>query len=381
MINGMTDHTPDRAALLPRFRSALDFAAHQARRVVAASPGYTPMYTVGGRWNKEGERWTHWCEGFYPGIFWLLHKSTGDPEWRQTAERYSRALEPRRFDRAVHDLGFLFFSTYLRWYRLTGEAASRDVLIDAGRTLALRRQKGGYLASFVGPHSLFIDIMMNVGIIQWAANATGDAALRDVALEHCRVTEKTLVRPDGGTAHEGTFDTETGAFLKQTTHQGYAGESTWTRGLAWAVYGFTAMHRLSGEAEFLATARRCADCYLRRAPADGVPLWDFDVPPDGPQNLDSSAGAITASGLWDLSEQVGDAAAAGRYRAAALTILDTLCSEEFVPYSRPEWEGILMHGVYHIHKGLGVDESVAWGDHFFVEALVKAVAGRSDAAW
>ncbi|HEX5269019.1 MAG TPA: glycoside hydrolase family 88 protein [Gemmataceae bacterium] len=361
------------------YRSALDFTESQCRNLVARHPGYVPMYTVGGAWGREGELWTHWCEGFYPGIFWLLHRHTGRGEWRDLAEQYSRPLEPRRFDRTVHDLGFLFFSTYLRWYHLTREQRLRDVLIDAARTLALRRQKGGYLASFVGPQSLFIDVMMNVGIILWAANATGDAALRDVALEHCRTTRKYLVRPDGGTAHEGIFDVETGQFVRRATHQGYSADSTWTRGLAWAIYGFTAVYRLmtsgGGEppVEFLDTARRCADCYLRRAPKGLMPPWDFDVPPDGPQLWDSSAGAITASGLLDLAEQVRDAAAAERYRAAALTTLDTLCTDEFLARSRPGWEGILLHGVYHYHKGLGVDESVAWGDHFFVEALVKAL--------
>src|SRR2546425_4588525 len=190
-----------REDLLPELQRTLEFAAQQARRIVTKYPDYTPMYTVGGRWNCEGERWTPWCEGFFPGILWLLHKHTGEAEWRQLAERYSRPLEPRRFDRTIHDLGFLFFSTYLRWYRLTGEPALRDVLTDAGRTLALRRQMGGYLASFIGPQSLFIDIMMNVGIILWAANATGDEDLRRIALEHCRTTQRYLVRPDGGTAH------------------------------------------------------------------------------------------------------------------------------------------------------------------------------------
>src|SRR5437588_1735826 len=129
-----------RDRLIPQFQDALAFAAHQARRIVAKYPGYTPMYTVGGLWNREGERWTHWCEGFFPGILWLLHKYTGEAEWRRLAERYSRPLEPRRLDRTVHDLGFLFLSTYLRWYRLTGDPALRDVLIQAGRPLALRRQ-------------------------------------------------------------------------------------------------------------------------------------------------------------------------------------------------------------------------------------------------
>lgn len=373
--------TLTREALKPQLQKALDFTAQQCKHLVKAYPGYHPMYTVGGKWRKEPELWTHWCEGFYPGIFWLLHKHTKDAEWRKLAEQYSKVLEPRKDDRNVHDLGFLFFSTYLRWYRLTNDPALKEVLIQAGRTLALRRQKGGYLASFIGPQSLFIDIMMNVGIIIWAANATGDDALRQVALEHCRTTEKYLVRPDGGTAHEGTFDLQTGKFIEQTTHQGWKGNSTWTRGLAWAIYGFTAVHRLSGEKEFLETARRCADLYLRRAPEGLVPWWDFDIPADGPRMWDSSAGAITASGLWDLAEAVSAPADKERYQQAALTMLKTLCSDEFLASSKPGWEGILLHGIYHYHKKLGVDESVAWGDHFFVEAVMKAYYGKSEAGW
>jgi len=215
----------------------------------------------------------------------------------------------------------------------------------------------------------------------WAANETGDDALRQIALEHCRTTERNLVRHDGSTAHEGIFDTESGQFLRENTHQGWTASSTWSRGLAWAIYGFTTAHRLSGETELLATARRCAHFWMDHAPAGLVPLWDFDLPEHALRQWDSSAGAIAASGLWDLSEQVAEESAQTRFRGAALTILKTLCTEQFLARNRPEWEGILLHGVYHYHKNLGVDESVAWGEHFFVEALVKAVAGRSDAAW
>ena len=370
-----------RNACLSEFRSAIDFAAAQTRRLVATYPDYYPMYTVGGHWNREGERWTHWCEGFLPGILWLLHKHTGEAEWRRLAERYTRPLEPRQHDRTVHDLGFLFLSTYLHWYRLSGDLALRDVLIQAARTLALRRQPGGYLASFIGPHSLFIDIIMNVGLILWAAREIGDDALRHVGLEHCRTTARYLVRPNGGTAHEGIFDVATGEFLRESTHQGWKPSSTWARGQAWALYGFTAVNRLSGEEEFLRTAQRCADFYLEHAGPGLVPRWDFDVPDDGQQPWDSSAGAIAASGLLDLAEQVQEPSSDHRYREAALTILCTLCSDQFLARARPEWEGILMHGVYHYPKGLGVDESVAWGEHFFVEALVKALAGRSEGGW
>ncbi len=386
------------------FEDALAFAERQARRIIAAYPNYYPMYTVGGKWNREGERWTHWCDGFFPGNLWLLHKHTGDTWLREQAERYTRPLEPRKLDRNVHDLGFIFFSTYLRWFHLTGDLALRDVLIQAGRTLALRYQpKGKYLASFIGPQSLFIDIMMNVGLIFWAARETGDEKLYQIAYNHCQTTRHYLVRNDGSTAHEGIFDANTGRFLHQSTHQGWNAESMWARGQAWAIYGFTTAHRLTGEPPFLETAKSCATSYLSRLPRGGfppgrdmtkvpeefrdycrvklhVPYWDFDLPPEAPHLFDSSAAAIAASGLLDLAEALGPTKGAD-LRQQALESLATLCGNEFLAKDDPEWEGILKHGVYHFHKNLGVDESVAWGDHFFVEALVKAVHGRSDAAW
>lgn len=405
----MPNYLPiNRLSMMPLLKQGLDFAAAQTRKVISTYPGYYPMYTVGGKWKKEPEHWTHWCEGFYPGICWMLAKQTGEAGWRRAAERLSKKLEPRRHDRTVHDLGFLFFSTYGRWYRLSGEAPLREVLIEAGRTLALRRQPGGYLASFLGPESLFIDIMMNVGLIFWAANETDDEKLRAIAMEHCRTTAQCLVRSDGSTAHEGIFDPATGQLKEESTQQGYKPNSTWSRGLAWAIYGFTAAHRLSlqwhyrdpaaallikhespeslaaehpEEFEFLRVAQRCADFYLRRSPENLVPYWDYDAPVANPPLWDSSAGAVAASAFWDLSEAVADPADKERYRAANLTILQTLLSDEFLARSRPGWEGSLLHGVYHKPKNLGVDESVAWGDHFFVEALIKAIAGRSDAAW
>jgi unsaturated chondroitin disaccharide hydrolase len=358
--------------LAPILKDALDFAARQADQVVTRYPDYHPMYTVGGHWHHEGEKWTHWCEGFYPGIFWLLYEYTGQQLWRDRAEEYSLRLAPRRYDREVHDLGFLFFSTYFRWYRLTKESNLRDVLIDAGRTLALRREKGGYLKSFIGPQSLFIDIMMNVGIIFWAARESNDPTLRAIALEHCRTTAKYLIRKDGSTVHEGIFDLDSGAFLREGTHQGWNQQSAWSRGQAWAIYGFTAAHRLSGEPEFLDTALKCAEFYLRSAGPGLVPPWDFSLPAEAPFLWDSSAAAITACGFLDIAALVTEPEHKRRFQEASFTILRTLCSDAFLARSQPGWEGILLHGVYHFHKNLGVDESVAWGDHFFVEALVKA---------
>jgi unsaturated chondroitin disaccharide hydrolase len=354
------------------FRNALDFAACQVRALIQRDPDFYPMYTHHGRWRHALPAWTHWCDGFLPGIMWIL-ESRGDHSWREPAERYTRRLEPRQFDREVHDLGFLFLSTYARWHAIAGDPALQAVLVQAGRTLALRfREKGAYLRSFLAENSLFIDIMMNVGIIFHAASQTGDQALLDIAMRHCLTTRRVLVRGDGSTAHEGLFDLETGEFLRQTTQQGFRGDSCWSRGLAWALYGFGTAYRYAPDARFLRTAEACADFYLANCPADGVPPWDFDAPSESRALVDTSAAAIAASGLLQLADIAGDAVKTKRYSDAARRILVTLC-ERYLAAGDPSWEGILKGGVYHLHKGLGVGESVMWGEYFFVEALDRAL--------
>jgi hypothetical protein len=200
----------DMAELRPRLERAFDFAANQVRATIERDPDFFPIYTTNGRWKHSGESWTEWCAGFHAGMMWIFAEGTGDLWWRGQAERYSKLLEQRQHDRNVHDLGFIFLNTYLPWYRATGDDRLRQVLIAAGRTLALRfNQPGQYLRSFVAPESLFIDIMMNVPLIFYAARETGDDELYNLAVAHCRTTERTLVRADGSTAHEGIFDPET----------------------------------------------------------------------------------------------------------------------------------------------------------------------------
>jgi unsaturated chondroitin disaccharide hydrolase len=352
---------------------ALEFAANQVRAMIERDPDFYPMYTHHGRWRHGLPAWTHWCDGFLPGIMWTLC-ARGDETWREPAERYTKRLEPRQFDREVHDLGFLVMSTYGRWHRLAPDPALNAVLIQAGRTMALRfREKGAYLRSFVAEDSLFIDIMMNVGIVFYAARETGDAKLFDVAMRHCLTTRRVLVRGDGSTAHEGLFDQETGEFLRQTTHQGFRGDSCWSRGLAWALYGFGTAYGYTRDARFLGAAEACADFYLAHAPADGLVPWDFDAPVESRGLLDTSAAAIAASGLLQLAPLSAGASKGGAYSEMARRILTSLC-ERHLAEGDPAWEGILKGGVYHLHKGLGVNESVMWGEYFFVEALDRAVS-------
>ena len=312
----------------------MEVVRQQVRALVEKHPGFYPIYTKDGKWKHEGEAWTHWCDGFLPGIMWIVyeqerHKARSEAHWwREQALLYSKPLEPRQHDRNVHDLGFIFMSTYHRWYDISLEPHLNDVLIQAGRTMAMRfKDKGQYLRSFVSEDSLFIDIMMNVGIIFYAALETGDEQLLDLAMRHCLTTRRVLVRGDGSTSHEGMFDLETGEFLKQTTHQGHRGDSGWTRGVAWALYGFGTCYEYTRDPRFLQTAEACADYFLENVPADGVAPWDFDAPPESRRQVDTSASAIAASGLFQLADLSADRVKGRFYEASARHMVDSLCKK------------------------------------------------------
>lgn len=359
------------------FEDAFVFAQHQVRRLIDKHPDFYPMYTIDGNWKHEGPLWIHWCDGFLPGMMWIFQKRA-EPDsqaaqfWLEQAIRYTKPLESRKFDRDIHDLGFIFVPSFYRWYQLTKSPELNDVLVQAGQTMASRfNEKGQYLRSFIAENSLFIDIMMNVGIIFYAARETNDKRLRDVALRHAYTTRRYLVRGDGSTAHEGLFDLETGAFMQETTQQGFRGDSCWSRGLTWALYGFSTAYEYSRDPRFLATAQACADYYITHTPNDGVPPWDYNAPSESRKLLDSSAAAIASAGLHRLCRLVSDPIKGHFYWSTAQHILRSLC-EKYLAKPDSKWEGILKGGVYHIHKELGVDESVMWGDYYFVEALDHA---------
>lgn len=374
----MSRTIPNHAATSATLNKAFDFAQGQVTSLLEKYPAdYYPMYTVDGKFGQDRKRWTHWCDGFYPGMMFIFAEATEDDAWLEKAVSFATPLEDRQYDRAVHDLGFIFHSTYLRWLDLGGpEDRINGVLNQAGKTMAMRfMEKGQYLRSFVEPASLFIDIMMNVGTIFHAGIEEGDDHLLDIAHRHCATTRRAIVRGDGSTSHEALFNLETGECLKQSTHQGYRGDSCWSRGLAWSLYGFTRSYLQTGYAEYLQTAQANADYYLENTPANGVTPWDYDAPATGPiarTQVDTSAAAIAASGLLDLADATPDVAKARVYRDFALNSLATL-SNEYLGSAKPGFEGILDGGVYHIHKNLGVHEAVLFGEYFFVEAVHKAL--------
>jgi unsaturated chondroitin disaccharide hydrolase len=369
---------PFKEATKAAANAALETAAGKVLRLATNYPDYFPLYTDHGRWKHGKEAWTNWCEGFLGGQMWLFYELELGDEWKARAEHYSKLVEERQYDDEVHDLGFVLCPTWKKWWELTGDDTCRQVIIQGGRTMATRfNSRGQFLRSFLAPDSIFIDIMMNVGIIAVAGLETGDQGLVDIAEQHCGTTRKYLIRGDGSTSHEGIFDLDTGEFLRQTTQQGWRNDSSWARGLAWSLYGFTSMYALTGNPHWLSTAQLNADYWLEhtgpsiRGAADPVPPNDFDEP-NPVRRWESSAAACAAGGLIMLASLVADDDQARRYHNHAEVTISRLCESEFVAHE-DDWEGILKHGSYHETKHLGVDESVMWGEYFFVETLARVV--------
>lgn len=354
---------------------ALKVVDQKVRRLVTIHPDYFPLYTENGKWKHGKETWTNWCEGFLGGQMWILADHLDREYWRPKAEHYSSLLKGREIDREVHDLGFTFWPTWRKWFSETGDTALNEVVVQAGKTMALRfNEKAGFLRSFLAEDSTFIDIMMNVGIIFYAAQQSNDPEILRIVNTHVLQTRRHLVRGDGSTSHEGIFDFETGVFLRQTTQQGWRDDSSWARGQAWALYGFGTCYAFSGDLRFLEAARATADFFIERTGDRLIPPNDWEET-NPLMTYESSAGAIAASGLLQLSQLVGDPSSAQKYSNYAFRMIEKLCSSEFLASDDAEWEGVLKHGSYHEQKRLGVDESVMWGEYFFAEALDKVLGG------
>jgi|JI8StandDraft_1071087.scaffolds.fasta_scaffold56165_3 unsaturated chondroitin disaccharide hydrolase len=352
---------------------ALDFAQSQVRALITRAPGLTPTYTESGRWTFDQDPWAPtWSGGFLGGMLWTFAQRTQDDWWFDEARRYSRLVAPRKHDTGTHDIGFLLEPSWGRWYDDNGDDEARDVLVEGGRTMAARFQEaGGYLCTWVDPGSTFIDIMMNVGIIFRAAEYSGDVRLRDIAETHARTSRRHLQRGDGSTIHEGWFDTQTGEFLRADTHQGWRADSSWARGTAWAIYGFTSAFKHTGSQEFLDAASRAADYYIAMTPSHGVAPNDW-LDPEPITRWEASAAAIASAGMLYLAEAGNWQTGVNTYRDYGLRILRSLRSTTFIAADTGGYEGILKHATYHQRHGLGIDQSVMWGDHYLVEALTRA---------
>ncbi|MFY0583217.1 glycoside hydrolase family 88 protein [Cystobacter fuscus] len=311
-----------------------------------------------------------WTQGFFPGELWLMYDQSREPGWRRLAQTWTRPLEVQQYNTATHDLGFKFMPSYGLAYQLTNDAYYRQVLLRAAGSLAFRYNPRVGIISCCDWNPdwhlpLASDTMMNLELLLWASRNGGQSRWRDMALNHALRTLADIVRPDGSTYHVVDYDPNTGAQLFRGTFQGYSNTSTWARGHAWTIHGFTIVYRYTRDPRMLEAAQRVTDYYLSRLPEDAVPNWDLDAPS---QYKDSSAAAAIASALLELSNYVPDAGKKVVYWNAALRMLDSLSSPAYLDMADTS-PGILLHGVGNFPAGQEVDVSLIYGDYYFLEAI------------
>ncbi|RPD42939.1 glycoside hydrolase family 88 protein [Chitinophaga barathri] len=336
-----------------------------------------------------------WTPGFFPGSLWYAWEQTKDPQLRLQAATWTEKLEPLKDFTKHHDLGFMVYCSYGNAYRLTGNKTYRDILVQAARSLSTRFSKTtGSIKSwnvFKSWHGnknyyypVIIDNMMNLELLFFASRETGDTSFRHVAVTHAETAMKNQIRPDFSSYHVVCYDTLTGKVEGRETAQGYADNSTWARGQAWGIYGFTMVYRETKDPRFLKTAMGMADFYLdhKNLPEDKVPYWDFNLQEAGytPGKLsnankvntryrDASAASITASALFELSNYAGDKA--GKYRDAAIKMLHTLGGSAYRAPEGGNGNFVLMHSVGSIPHNTEIDVPLVYADYYFIEALQR----------
>lgn len=358
----------DTAAVL-ELAKARYLAAAQARDSYAGHPRATD---ANGIWGVVPIN--EWTSGFFPGTLWQLASRFPNDTLLEQARRWTAPLLRIPRGTYTHDLGFQYMSSFGLGYQLTGNELYRREAVAAARLLAARFDPDvGAIKSWnwtdpARPFPVIVDNMMNLELLFWAARQPdGEARWREIAVRHAQTTAANHIRADGGSFHVVVFDPSNGRVIERSTHQGHADSTTWARGQAWLIYGFTMAHRESGLPEFRETARRLAEYFIARLPEDGIPCWDFQAPGcPATAKRDASAAAIAASGLLELSRFVPERAAA--YRAAAQRMLSVLASPAYLANSG---EALLNHAVGHHPRGTEVDVGMVYADYYFIEALAR----------
>lgn len=328
--------------------------------------------------NKEGALWTSnykwWCSGFYPGSMWYVYEYTGDEKIKELALKYQAGLEPLRFRKDDHDIGFQLMCSYGNCLRLTEDQTCVPVLIDGANSLASRfdPEVGCTRSWSFGKWSfpVIVDNMMNMELLLKAAELGGSDSLKNVALAHARTTMKNHFRDDESCFHLVDYNPETGEVVGKQTVQGLADDSAWARGQAWGLYGFTMVYRFCKEQDILDHAIAIAEYLLPRLPEDGVPFWDYDSAEIPNDVRDASAAAIMASSLIELSQYV-DAEKAERYLATAEKMLRTLASEEYLCAEGEDYGFLLKHSTGNKNTDSEVDVPLTYADYYFLEALIR----------
>lgn len=327
--------------------------------------------------NKKFE----WTIGFFPGSCWYMYELTGDGNWKQYGQELQKILS-KYVDKSSHDLGFVFNCSYGNAFRLTNDSTYIVPMIQAANTLAGRFDpKVGLIKSWDADkgwqsqrgwqYPVIIDNMMNLELLFKVASYTNDSTYYNIAVSHADNTMKNHYREDMSCYHVVDYDSITGAVRKKETAQGYSDDSSWARGQAWGLYGYTMCYRFTKDKRYLDFAQKIASYIMNEPsiPSDCIPYWDYDDPkiPNVPR--DASAASVTASALLELSEysSFGD-----EYKSYAEKIIKSLKSSEYLAKVGTNNYFLLKHSVGSIPHGNEIDVPLNYADYYFLEALVRS---------
>ena len=359
----------------------LPFAEEQVQRMIDVMEESGKILSP--RTTKDGKiRYTSfqdWTSGFFPGSLWYLYRLTGKEEWRNEAEKYTEALDKIQYLTWHHDIGFMIQCSYGNGLRFADKEAYKPVIIQAAKSLSTRFRPGagiiqswnvtgGWQAQRGWTCPVIIDNMMNLELLFEATALSGDSSFYKIAVSHADQTLRHHFRPDNSCYHVVDYDPKTGEVLHRHTAQGYAHESAWARGQAWALYGYTICYRYTKNKAYLEQAEKIA-AYLfshPRMPEDLVPYWDFDAPNIPNEPRDASAAAVIASALYELNGY-----SKKDYRKTADKIMKSLSSPAYMAKPGENGNFILMHSVGSIPHGSEIDEPLVYADYYFLEAMER----------
>ena len=321
-----------------------------------------------------------WVSGFFAGSLWYMYELTGDEFWAEHARSHTEVLDSIQYLTWHHDVGFMVYDSYGNGLRLKNIDGYKDVCVNTAKSLSTRFRPGagvlqswntdrGWQAERGWKCPVIIDNMMNLELLFKATEFTGDSTYAKIAISHADKTLENHFRPDWSCYHVVDYDPETGKVLGRCTAQGYADESAWARGQAWALYGFAVAYRFTGDRKYLDLSEHVAEYLFSHPnmPEDLVPYWDFNAPsiPDEPR--DASSAAVIASGLYELSYLTGKAS----YKETADKIISSLSSPAYRAAQGTNGGFILMHSVGSIPHGSSIDVPLNYTDYYLLEALVR----------
>lgn len=373
--NGQQQTEPIKSVIERGLQRATEQSLRMAKELEGQA-GRLPKSMKEGKLETSDYSW--WCSGFFPGELWYLYETSSNPELERYARLYTERLENVKKITYSHDVGFMLNCSYGNGYRLTLDSAYKEVMIEGARSLATRyNPEVGLIRSWdfnkqKWQYPVIIDNMMNLEFMMWATRATGDDSFRHIALSHADKTLENHFRNDYSCYHVVSYDTLTARPHIKQTHQGFADESAWARGQAWALYGYTMMYREAQDKRYLQQANHIAGYLMHheKMPADKIPYWDFDCP-DIPNTVrDASAAAIMASALIELSRYNADDFGKECLRFAEEQIR-SLTSPEYLAEVGTNANFAIKHCTGHFPGNSEVDVPLSYADYYYVEALVR----------